>query len=167
MINIFEYIKSYAILRRWRYIIIHHSLTKDRKVKDWGGIKKWHTGKIGGEDNPYTKRPMRDIGYHLGLEFADGRYNYLIGRSLSKRGAHCPKRNSDGIGICILGNFDIINPCHQQYFMVASLCRCLQEVYGIETDNIRPHSDYSHKTCPGEMFSMDKLKSYIDGIKRA
>jgi hypothetical protein len=166
-VNVFEYIQGYTGGRSWKYIIIHHSLTKDGKVNDWQAIKAWHTGKAGSPDpkspdfNPYIAKPDQDIGYHFGLEYVGGILTPQIGRSLNTTGAHCVGKNTDGIGICVVGNYDLSSPGHDQLFMLASICRELMKKFGIGAFRILPHRDFAPKTCPGKYFSMETLKNYI------
>lgn len=154
----------------WRYIIIHHSATADGKVNDSAAIKLWHTGKSGSDNsekpnfNPYTIKPMRDIGYHALIERINDRLEYVAGRSLAWDGGHTIGMNTKAIGICLVGNFDKIAPTHDQYFFLASLCRAYQRKFGIRTDDICPHSDFAQKTCPGKLFSMRTLRGYVDGV---
>lgn len=167
--NVFEYIQKFEGGRAWKYIIIHHSATVDGRTNDWQAIKAWHTGKIGSPDpkspnfNPYIEKPDRDIGYHFGIEYIDGKLTPLIGRGLDLPGAHCVGRNGDGIGICVVGNYDYQSPGHDQLFLLGSICRELMRKYGIGEFRIEPHRNFAQKTCPGRMFNMEKLKNYISG----
>lgn len=167
--SVFADIQAYAGPRKWKYIIIHHSATPDGKLNDWQAIKDWHTGKTGSSDpkspnyNPYKAKPDLDIGYHFGIEYVDGILACRTGRSLDLDGAHCVGKNKDSIGICVVGNFDKMTPNHQQFFMLASLCRELMRKFNIPDRYIYPHRDYAPKTCPGTMFDMNTLQNYIQG----
>ena len=139
---------------KWKYIIIHHTLTKDGEVKDWHSIRSYHKDVKG----------WSDIGYHYGIEKVNGRYEYQLGRDLFHDGAHCKGRNHDGIGICVVGNFDIDSPAPIQYDLTASLCRQLMDVFGIPITNVLPHRKFAPKTCPGKMFWMKPMKTLQDYI---
>lgn len=158
MISIYHQIKNYKGQRAWKYIIIHHSFTNDGQVVDWTAIKNWHTGR--NIKSPYC---WHDIGYHVGLEFVKGVLTYQVGRSLDHDGAHCRGRNHDAIGICLIGNYDIVEPTHHQYFYLASLCRRYMEKFYIPVHRILGHRSYSEKSCPGEKFNIVKLRNYIKG----
>ena len=66
--------------------------------------------------------------------------------------------NTKAIGICVVVNYDLEAPKYGQYWMLACLCRDLMRDFGIPMTNIMPHKDFAPKTCPGKMFSMDRLK---------
>lgn len=151
--NINKYIDDFKVYRHWKYIIIHHSLTKDGEVKDWDAIKNFHV----------NVRGWRGIGYHFGLEKVKDKYRFQIGRGLNSQGAHTKgKRNYDGIGICLVGNFDKTEVSVEQYHLLACICRELQRKYKIPMRNVLPHWAYhDYKSCPGDNFSILTLRSYI------
>jgi hypothetical protein len=162
--TLFSEIENHGGVHTWSRIIIHHSATKDGNTNDWDSIKLWHTGQIGSSDsasvdyNPYVANKMQDIGYHSGLEFVNGRLVYRYGRSLEINGAHTIGQNHEAIGICVVGNFDLIEPSHQHYFMLACLCRAYMRRYGIPIQNVGGHNYFADKTCPGRRFDLLKLK---------
>jgi len=137
------------------HIIIHHSFTEDRKTVDWKAIRDYHV-----QTNKWS-----DIGYHFGIEtILDGYLATLLGRPLWRPGAHEPKMNNSSVGICIIGNFDVISPTTAQYDMCADLCAWLCHIYAIPVDNIHPHSKYAPKTCPGKLFDMNLLREKTKNI---
>jgi N-acetylmuramoyl-L-alanine amidase len=99
--NIFEYITNFKNPIIWKGIVVHHSLTQDGNVVDWGAIRNYHKS-LG----------WNDIGYHCGLELVDGKYQYQTGRPLDMTGAHTIGLNDTHLGICMVGNFDIVTPTH-------------------------------------------------------
>lgn len=142
---------------RWKWIIIHHSLTKDQKVVDWSAIRKYHKNVLG----------WSDIGYHMGIEgiressTRDKVYEILVGRQLNETGAHCKQqgKNRDGIGICLIGNFDLKPPSEEQLEKLIKLVKALMEVFQIPAKNVKRHSDFaSYKTCPGKKFPWEEFK---------
>jgi len=154
MDNVFEYIRKYDGIKKWKGIVIHHSQTKDRTLLDCVAIKKFHI----------NIRGWKDIGYHFVLEIVNGVYRIEIGRPLSVVGAHEPKVNRSFIGVCLVGNYDLYEPSHQQYFILASLCRELMRKFNIQIENILPHWAYADKTCPGNKYNFPKFKNYIRGV---
>lgn len=142
-----------ASARKWDMIIIHHSQSPDSgNTYTWDQIAYWHV----------RERGFNAIGYHLGMELEGGRYVYCIGRGLDCVGAHTQGQNDHAIGICLCGNFDKEEPLDCQYWMLAELCKDLMRDFNISIENIRPHREFNkEKTCPGNMFSMDKLISKI------
>jgi hypothetical protein len=146
--------KRYSTLD-WTHIVIHHSLTKDGDTVSWGAIDKYHT----------EHYKWDEIGYNFGLERVSGIYRLFMGRTLAKQGAHCPPMNRKGIGICVVGNYDKESVLSIQYWWLAILCRDLMKSFDIPIDNIKRHSDYSSKSCPGKFFDMEELKKKIVGCK--
>tara|TARA_R100001244_G_scaffold36527_1_gene33465 strand:- start:971 stop:1516 length:546 start_codon:yes stop_codon:yes gene_type:complete len=133
-------------------IIIHCS------DSNWGSAKvidEWH-----------RDRGFDEIGYHYVI-LNDSRYYNLNessadgivepGRSIDIQGAHCLGRNHDSIGICLIG-VDEFTPA--QYKSLKELCERLMEEYGISSDDIYGHNEFSTKTCPN--FSVDDfVEEYI------
>ena len=151
--TVFDYIKNYPLQRTWEEILIHHSATPDGATYDTAAIKNYHVNTKG----------WNDIGYHFLLEFMNGRLSYVIGRGMNDDGAHTIGRNKQAIGICVVGNFDIIEPSHQHYFLTACLCREIMRKCSIPAWKVNPHWAYADKSCPGKMFNTVKLRyEYIE-----
>lgn len=72
------------------------------------------------------------------------------GRPLTKQGAHCRAHNSSSIGICLIGKDDFTP---KQYDALSELCKSLMQEYGISSDDIYGHYEFSAKSCPN--FSVD------------
>lgn len=137
-------------MRLWKGIIIHHSLTKDSDTVSWGAIKDYH-----------LKQGFKDIGYHFGLEYVDGKIKLMRGRSTEEDGAHTKGKNKDYIGICLVGNYDITEPTEDMYSQLAILCRELMERNGFDMDAIHGHFNFAEKTCPGRNFNWMKFARYL------
>ena len=151
-----ELLKGLGIPKRWEHIIIHHSASPDGYFQDFDGIKNYHVNHLG----------WNDIGYHYILENIKGRYKILKGRLLDTTGAHCyqERMNHKGIGICVIGNYDLKEPDISQYYAVGMLCRELMRAFTISIANIQPHNRYAnYKSCPGKKFDMMKLYNCING----
>lgn len=136
------------------HIVIHHSLTKDSETVSWGAIKDFHVNVNG----------WNDIGYHFGLELARDRYEIFMGRMTDEVGAHCPQNgmNTKGIGICLVGNFDIEKPSKLQYDKLIVLVKFLMRQYNIPKENISGHHDHNPgKSCPGKLFDMKWFKDQL------
>jgi hypothetical protein len=133
------------------HIILHHSLTKDSKTVSWNAIRRYHTQDLG----------WRAIGYHFGIELIDDHYEILTGRMMGENGAHCREMGMNGksIGICFLGNFDLIAPCPDQWNLGLKLVRTLMSVFGIPREQISGHREFAtYKSCPGALFDLDKFR---------
>ena len=130
-------------------IVIHHSATKDSDTLSWGAIRRYHTNVLG----------WTDIGYHAGIEYIRDSYEVLIGRPPTQTGAHTSGENYHSLGFCFVGNFDDEEPNDEllrtaaRRWLVPALKR-----HSLNTDALRPHSDFANKTCPGSQFSMDRLR---------
>lgn len=139
--------------RKWKYIIIHHSATEDGDTYNWDEISRYHV-KI---------RKWKGIGYHFGVEKIRGEYVICIGRGLDQIGAHTRGMNEMGIGVCLIGNYDKVEPNATQYWYLACLCRNLMRTFDIPIGHIQAHRNYADKTCPGKKFSMSRLIFAIRG----
>jgi len=135
------------------HIIIHNSDTKDSGTVSWGAIRKYHKG-LG----------WNDIGYHFGIEDINGHPEILMGRLPNIYGAHCRQQgmNRKSIGICVVGCFDTKQPSDVIWDTLVSLTKWLVYIYDINVTNVCGHRKYAtHKTCPGRMFDMGRLRADI------
>jgi N-acetyl-anhydromuramyl-L-alanine amidase AmpD len=113
------------------------------------------------------------VGYDFvignGTNSGDGQVEVTFRWKEQRTGAHCggtPDNwaNEDGIGICLVGNFDHDTPSPRQMQSLAKLVHFLQERYGISNRRI-----YGHNTtpgarataCPGRRFPMSRLKQTL------
>jgi len=161
-------------------ICIHHSATPDGKVRDYDGIKRFHTQPSLNGDTitsaqfvamqqtgvPGLRMAWEDIGYHFVIEMVNGAVEVTVGRSINYQGAHCPPLNVDHIGICIVGNYDLAPPPDALLKAAAALCRSLMETHRFHLDGIKYHCDYSTKTCPGSKFPKGGFLLEIAGEAR-
>lgn len=137
-----------------RYIILHHSATKDSGTVSWNAIRRYHINEC----------KWGDIGYHFGIEYIEdkgdplGSYEILIGRTIDKAGAHTTGKNSNSIGICFVGDFDLQPPPQSQWDAGLKLVRWLCQEFTISKALIYGHRDFANKTCPGIMFDVEKFK---------
>ena len=139
----------------WTHIILHHSLTKDSVTVSWSAIRRYHTQHLGWDD----------IGYNFGVELVGTKwqkdYEIFVGRTLDKSGAHTKGMNSKGIGICCVGNYDIVKPQPEMIARLVPLLKWLRKEYKIPMENIQGHRDFAKKTCPGELFDLDHIKDLL------
>jgi N-acetylmuramoyl-L-alanine amidase len=136
-------------------IIVHHSLTEDSGTVSWGAIRHYHVVEMG----------MLDIGYHAGVELlTNGERSYyeaLFGRKWSMEGAHTIGENARALGICFVGNYDVVTPEDSMLSVGASVIQLWMDLYGITKASVLPHSQFATKTCPGSKFPMDKLMALL------
>lgn len=146
--------------KSWKAIIIHHSGTKDG---DAAIFDKWHR-----EGNHWE-----GVGYDFvignGTDSGDGQVEVTFRWTNQQPGAHCGGTagnwaNIDGIGICLVGNFNNTQPSARQMQSLIKLVRFLQERYGISKNRIYGHraTPGARETdCPGRNFPMARLKTAL------
>jgi len=149
------------------HIVLHHSLTKDSKTVSWGAIRRYHT-------NPEGPYKFRDIGYHYGIELVGDYYEILWGRAPDETGAHCrnARMNHIGIGICVVGNYDEIEPPQGAMDKLDYLVKHLMSQYEIPWSNVIGHRDAGlmdgkdwekgeFKSCPGVKFPLNEFRKSL------
>lgn len=142
-----------------KFIVIHHSWSPDRPVeRDWDAITKYHI-----EVNGWSKN-----GYHFGLDYVNKLPRVMIGRPVTESGAHALGFNDRSIGICVIGNYDLVTPPADKWHMLVRLCSTLIFIHHIPIDNIIGHRDTydmrnvpREKTCPGNLFDLVKLRKDV------
>ena len=155
-----NWIPASASERRWSAIIIHHSATE--------------SGNAAIFDKEHKERGWEGVGYDFvignGNDSGDGKVEVTFRWSRQIQGAHAggtPNNwaNEEGIGICLVGNFNENVPTPRQMLSLVELVRFLQQRYGIPTSNIYGHGGTpgAHQTdCPGKNFSMWRLKLMLN-----
>ena len=145
----------------WTAIIIHHSATAKGNAAIFD---KWHR-----EDNHWE-----GVGYHFvvgnGSNSGNGEVEPTFRWRQQKTGAHCGGTpgnwaNRDGVGICLVGNFDKTAPTTSQMRSLAELVKFIQERYKIPKSRIYGHGTTpgaGETNCPGRKFSLAKLKQMLD-----
>jgi hypothetical protein len=146
--------------KNWTAIVIHHSATESGNMAIFDKMHR--------EENHWD-----GVGYDFvignGTNSGDGQIEVTFRWRHQKTGAHCggtPENwaNEEGIGICLVGNFDYAAPTSRQMQSLAKLVRFLQQRYGIPMNRI-----YGHKNtpgarvtaCPGARFSMTRFKQML------
>jgi hypothetical protein len=138
--------------RPWQWIIIHHSATQYGNAHIIDG---WHRDK--GWD---------ELGYHFvidnGNAGGDGQIEVGPRWPKQKWGAHTKtadnRFNDFGIGICLVGNFDVDHPTDAQMKSVAKLVAYLMKTYRISADHIIGHGDAKPTDCPGRNMSVADVR---------
>jgi N-acetyl-anhydromuramyl-L-alanine amidase AmpD len=87
-------------------------------------------------------------------------------------GAHAGDRehNDQGIGICLIGNFEDHPPTPRQMASASDLIAKLAARYSISAQEILPHSKIVATECPGKQFPLATLMNAIsqaDAIQTA
>jgi hypothetical protein len=139
-----EWIPSSAVrVRDWKYIVIHHSATPS------GGAAKF--------DRDHRERGFDELGYDFvignGTETRNGQIEVGPRWVKQKWGAHAKtpdnRYNEFGIGICLVGNFDVQRPTAEQVRSLARLTAYLMRTYHIPANRVLGHGDTKPTDCPG------------------
>jgi hypothetical protein len=138
----------------WKYIVIHHSATKQGNAAIFDNYHR------------NTKGMKDGLAYHFvignGTKSKDGQIE--VGRRWDRQiaGMHCfdNKMNQESIGICLVGNFDLSVPTERQMQSLLKLIADLQAQYRIPKSNIRLHQEVDKRqtNCPGKKFPADKVR---------
>lgn len=150
------------MILRWTHIMLHHSLTEDGQTVSWQAIRRWHMGEH--PDSPYRLSPMREIGYHFGVELVGRTHEVFAGRPLDFPGGHCKAANSFAIGVCVVGNFDTAPPSPQLFAKTVEYVRGLISALDIPVQNVIGHCDLDRKSCPGKYFDLERFRRQLSGI---
>lgn len=141
--------------RQWKWIVIHHSATptggavafdKEHKAKGWDGL-----------------------GYHFvignGTDTPDGCIEVGYRWPIQQHGAHAKtpdnQYNEHGIGICLVGNFDVTRPTPKQMASLEKLVTYLATTYHISTNNILGHKMTKPTDCPGRNMSIAVVRAAV------
>jgi hypothetical protein len=141
-----------AAANQWNWIVIHHSATS---IGGAARINKWHRDK--GWD---------ELGYHFvignGTDTPNGQVEVGSRWPKQKWGAHAKtpdnQFNEHGIGICLVGNFDLTRPSDAQMKSLARLVTYLMRTYRVPADHIIGHSDTKPTECPGRNLHVATLR---------
>ena len=142
-------------VRDWKYIVIHHSATESGNAcvfdKDHREKRGWENG----------------LGYHfvIGNGRGSGDGQIEIGNRWIKQidgaHAHVHEYNHFGVGICLVGNFDITSPTANQMTSLTALVAYLRNRCRIPSGKVIPHKDVRETVCPGKNFPYHKLRGQI------
>jgi hypothetical protein len=145
--------------RDWKSIVLHHSATSGGDVATIDAEHRKHRDRSG--------NPWLGIGYHFvvgnGRKMADGEVQATFRWHKQLPGAHAGNRdhNDNGIGICLIGNFDETPPTERQVAAVRGLVKSLAERYAITRAGLIRHSDVQATLCPGKLFPWEPLRSEL------
>jgi N-acetyl-anhydromuramyl-L-alanine amidase AmpD len=138
--------------RPWQFIVVHHSATP--------------TGNADEFDRMHRAKGWDELGYHFvignGTGSGDGEVEIGSRWSKQKHGAHAkilghPEYNDVGVGICLVGNFDVSRPSEAQMQSLARLVRFLMDRYCVPRNHIYGHGQLKPTDCPGRNFNYADL----------
>jgi N-acetyl-anhydromuramyl-L-alanine amidase AmpD len=145
--------RDMAPLRPWRYIVIHHSATPAGTLESIDQVHR-DRGYINGVAYHFLINNGRSPGT------ADGQIAPTLRWVDQLDGAHTkvrdhPEFNTEGIGICLIGNFDQHEPTPGQMAALEMLDLALRERHRIALENILGHGELKNTRCPGRLFPME------------
>ena len=159
------------------HIILHHSATADGRTFSWPAIRGYHTSwrangrTVDKSAVPHLRAagiqveaPWRDIGYHFGIELIDKSVEILVGRMMDEAGAHCVGMNDKSLGLCFMGNYDLVAPPREYWDAGIRLVSTLMRAFGIIAEKVDGHRKYANKTCPGRMFDLEKFRNELKEV---
>lgn len=131
-------------------IVIHHSASP--ATTTCYDIQKWH-----------IQRGWSGIGYHYIIHadgaIFEGRPEYTKGAHAYQDSAH--EANTDGIGICLCGNFMTALPTLAQ---MESLAWLIKDIWTRYPDiPVIGHKDVMATACPGKLFPWADLNKRLEG----
>ena len=131
-------------------IVVHHSASASTTTIE--DIHSWH-----------LQRNWAGVGYHYVI-YPDG--TIYRGRPEWARGAHAwqdeqHEANTDGLGICLVGDFMIDQPAEAQ---MQSLVWLIHDIWirypGLP---VIGHKNVMATACPGELFPWGELRKRLEG----
>lgn len=134
--------------RQWKWIVIHHSATP--------------AGSLALIDKEHKEKGWDGCGYHFVIGNGTNSGNGLVEPSarwpIQKWGAHAKTPSNEfndyGIGICLVGNFDIDRPTAAQIQSLNKLVAYLMKTYHIPANHVLGHRETKPTDCPGRNFSV-------------
>jgi hypothetical protein len=148
-----------ATPRPWQSIVLHHSATAGASVESIDAAHRRQKDRDG--------KPWLGIGYHFvvgnGRQMSDGQIEPTFRWREQLPGAHAGQYdyNEHGIGICLVGNFDVAPPTERQMDSLARLVEILARRYGIPRQRIVRHQDVRATQCPGHMFPFERALARV------
>lgn len=142
----------------WTWIIIHHS---DSAYGSAAIIDKWH-----------RDRGFDELGYHFvignGTNSGDGQVEIGPRWPKQKWGAHDNaldnRYNTNGIGICLVGNFNDTHPTPKQLHSLVRLVVYLMRTYHISPDHVLGHGETKVTQCPGRYLNVASIRAQAERI---
>ncbi len=142
-----------AAANQWKWIVVHHSATP--------------TGSAATFDRDHRQKGWDELGYHFvignGTLSGDGQVEVGGRWPKQKWGAHAKtadnRFNDYGIGICLVGNFEIDRPTPAQLRAATKLVSYLMETYHIGPQYVLGHGDTKPTDCPGRNLALGWVRA--------
>lgn len=137
-------------LEQIREVIIHHTAGPVSQTPE--DIARYHSG-----PNHICDQGCPGIAYHFMIDRAAKVYQV---NDLETISFHVSGQNTVAVGICLIGNYDELEPTDQQLTAVVRLIRYLNRKLGKEL-SIAGHRDYANKSCPGLHVDVDAIRDKV------
>jgi hypothetical protein len=136
----------------WSWIVIHHSATPGGDAATF--------------DRMHRSKGWDELGYHFvignGTLSRDGEIEVGSRWPKQKYGAHTStadnRYNERGIGICLVGDFQIDRPSPSQTRSLAKLVGYLMKTYNVPASRVVGHGDAKPTECPGRNISVTEIR---------
>jgi N-acetylmuramoyl-L-alanine amidase len=137
---------------QWYWIVVHHSATP--------------TGSAAAFNKMHQDKGWDELGYHFvignGSETRDGQIEVGPRWAKQKWGAHDKtpgnQYNLHGIGICLVGNFDVSHPSPAQLKSLERLVTYLMKTYHVPADHVLGHGETKATDCPGRYMPIASIR---------
>ncbi|MEZ4991895.1 MAG: peptidoglycan recognition family protein [Saprospiraceae bacterium] len=137
-------------LSQIRQVIIHHTAGPVTQTPE--DIARYHTGA-----NHICSAGCPGIAYHYMIDREARVYQV---NDLETISYHVSGQNTVSVGICLIGNYDELEPTPQQLAAVVKLIRMLKRKLGVKLE-IAGHRDYANKSCPGWNVDVDQIRNKV------
>lgn len=147
----------------WQKIVIHHTASPVEVIRS-GKLVPVNKKMV---DEWHKQRGFGGIGYHF-LVLNTGEVE--SGRPLNIIGAHCyaSRRNIIGIGIALVGNFEVHQVPIKQIISTAKLSAKLMELFNIKKiEDVELHREVplAKTLCPGKYFPKSEFLKMVAELK--
>jgi len=138
--------------RNWIYVVLHHTGTESGNVESIDASHRQRKDSLG--------NPWLGIGYHFlignGSGMDDGAVEATFRWNQQIHGAHSGSvvHNANGIGVCLVGNFQEQPPTDRQRKAVTELVTQLSDRYDIPARLVIGHDTIKPTLCPGRHFPL-------------
>jgi hypothetical protein len=147
-----DWIPKAGFKRDWYWIVIHHSATPSGSERDF--------------DREHKEKGWDECGYHFvignGTNSGNGQVEVSGRWPVQKYGAHAytpdERFNQHGIGICLVGNFDIDRPTAAQMASLNKLVTYLMRTYNIPPSRVLGHRETKQTDCPGRNLNLNVIR---------
>ncbi|MCA9075136.1 MAG: N-acetylmuramoyl-L-alanine amidase [Planctomycetaceae bacterium] len=145
-------------VRDWQSIVIHHTATESGSVESIHRVHQQRTDAAG--------NPWRGIGYHFVIGNGQGMEDGAVEPTFRWRGqlegAHAgvSRYNEQGVGVCLVGDFDQHPPTKAQLASLKLLIAWLTQEYGISFSQVKGHGQLKATACPGKFFPMEEVTDH-------